>query len=118
MPKPYSNDLRCKLLGAYEGGHGSLRTLASRFNVSYDYARKISAQRRRHGQMERVAQRPRPARIGRIVEAALTERFVEVRDCSICVLQQKVKAVLGLSISQSYLWQIRKRIRAHMTLAA
>ena len=40
MAKAYSNDLRCKLLTAYDCGQGSLRALAALFSVSYDWAKK------------------------------------------------------------------------------
>jgi hypothetical protein len=56
MAKAYSNDLRCKLLTAYDLRQGSLRSLAGLFSVSYDWAKEISMQRLRSQQMERVAQ--------------------------------------------------------------
>src|SRR3989304_5768690 len=56
MAKAYSNDLRRKLLEAHDRGEGSLRELAERFGVSSPYAGKISAQRRRTGQVERGGQ--------------------------------------------------------------
>src|ERR1035441_8097915 len=51
MAKAYSDDLRCKLLTAYDRGQGSLRELAEVFSVSYDWAKKISRQRLRSQQM-------------------------------------------------------------------
>ena len=56
MAKAYSDDLRCKLLTAYDRGQGSLRAFAELFSVSYDWAKKVSRQRLRSPQMERVAQ--------------------------------------------------------------
>ncbi|MBI2815657.1 MAG: IS630 family transposase, partial [Acidobacteria bacterium] len=60
MARAYSNDLRRKLLEAYDRGEGTLAELADRFGVSTPWAWKISAQRRRTGQMERVEQRYGP----------------------------------------------------------
>src|SRR3989304_5425767 len=60
MAKADSNDLRRKLLEAYDRDEGSLRELAERFGVSSPYAWKISAQRTRTGQVERVEQRHGP----------------------------------------------------------
>ena len=57
MAKAYSDDLRRKILEAYDRKAGSLRELAERFGVSYAWARQISWQRRRTGQRERVEQR-------------------------------------------------------------
>ncbi|MBI2819716.1 MAG: hypothetical protein HYX73_07035 [Acidobacteria bacterium] len=56
MAKVYSNDLRRKLLEAHDRGEESLRGLAERFGVSSPYAWKISVQRKRTGQVERVEQ--------------------------------------------------------------
>ena len=42
MAKAYSDDLRRKVLGAYDRKAGSLRELSERFYVSYAWARKIS----------------------------------------------------------------------------
>lgn len=52
MAKAYSNDLRCKLLTAYDREQGSLRALSELFSVSYDWAKKISRQRLRRAVME------------------------------------------------------------------
>src|SRR3972149_1730403 len=57
MARAYSNDLRRKLLEAHDRGEGSLRELAGRFGVSGPWAWKISAQRLRTGQTQRVEQR-------------------------------------------------------------
>jgi transposase len=68
MAKPLSDDLRCRILQAYERKEGSQRELARRFGVSFEYVRKIRRQRRRSGQMERVAQ-SRHGRLSRFTEA-------------------------------------------------
>jgi transposase len=57
MAKSYGDDLRRKLLQAHDRGEGTLEQLAERFSVSAPWAWKISAQRKRTGQMERVEQR-------------------------------------------------------------
>ena len=57
MAKSYADDLRRKLLQAHDRGEGTLEQLAKRFSVSAPWAWKISAQRKRSGQMERVPQR-------------------------------------------------------------
>jgi transposase len=49
MARAYSNDLRHKLLSAYDKGQGSLSELAERFGVSRGWAWKISAYRTRTG---------------------------------------------------------------------
>src|SRR5260370_33748177 len=57
MAKSYGDDLRRKLLQAHDRGEGTLEQLAERFSVSVPWAWKISAQRKRSGQMERVEHR-------------------------------------------------------------
>lgn len=49
MPFPYSDDLRSKLLDAYEAGAGSLHQLATQFRVSWGYAKKIRMQQLQTG---------------------------------------------------------------------
>lgn len=68
MAKPLSNDLRCRILQAFERKEGSRRQLALRFGVSFEYVRKIRRQQRRSGRMERVPQ-SRHGRLSRFTEA-------------------------------------------------
>ena len=56
MTKPLSDDLRCRILEAYQHKEGSQPQLAQRFGVSFEYVRKIRRQWRRRGTRERVAQ--------------------------------------------------------------
>lgn len=43
MPEPIGNDLRRRLLAAWEAGEGSLRELAQRFHVSHQPQRAMVA---------------------------------------------------------------------------
>jgi len=56
MPKPLSDDLRCRILEAYARQEGSQAELGRRFGVSFEFVRKIRKQYRRTGQRERVRQ--------------------------------------------------------------
>ena len=58
MARAYGDDLRRKFLSAYDEGEETLEELASRFLVSLGWAKKISAQRNRSGQAERVPHQP------------------------------------------------------------
>jgi transposase len=112
MAKAYSNDLRCKLLTAYDRGQGSLRALAELFSVSYDWAKKISSQRLRSQQMGRVAQSRHGvvSRITPTVEAALLRQLHEQPDRTLAELQQGLQQSLGLCISSQHLWRVLKRL--------
>lgn len=60
MARAYSDDLRRKLLEAHDQGQASLSELAARYGVSRGWAWKISAARKRSGQVERQPYRPGP----------------------------------------------------------
>lgn len=112
MAKAYSDDLRCKLLAAFDAGQGSLRVLADRFSVSYDYAKKISAQRLRTRQSERVEQRSR-GRISRVtaaVEAELLRLLREQPDRVLVELQRDLSQSPGVVLSRAHLWRVLKRL--------
>lgn len=57
MARAYRNALRRKCLTAYDRGDGTSAELASRFSVSVGWTAKISAQRPRSRQAERVLPR-------------------------------------------------------------
>ena len=112
MAKAYSNDLRCKLLTAYDRGQGSLRALAELFSVSYDWAKKISRQRLRSQQMDRVAQSRHgvQSRVTPAVEAELLRQLREQPDCTLADLQKGLERSVGGSISSQHLWRVLKRL--------
>ena len=62
MARPYSDDLRQKLLEAHDLGRGSLVELAERFGVSRGWAWKISSARKRTGGTQRASYVPGPKR--------------------------------------------------------
>lgn len=111
MAKSYGDDLRRKLLEAYDRGEGTLDKLATRFSVSLPWAWKISAQRKHSGQMERVEQR-RGAR--RKVTPAVEERlrgWVEAQpDLTLAELQQKLEKAVHLHVSVGRLWQVLRQM--------
>ena len=73
MALPYSDDLRCKLLEAYEAGAGSLRELARQFRVSWGYSKKVRAHQVRTGSKQRVVQQRHgpPSRLSEAVQENL-----------------------------------------------
>jgi transposase len=111
MAKAYSDDLRRKILGAYDRKLGSLRELAERFCVSYAYARKISWQRRRTGQMERVEQRHGPLSGATAEVAARLRRLLrEQPDRTLAELQQGLWEAEGIHFSTQHLWRLLRRM--------
>ena len=112
MAKAYSDDLRRKILGAYDRKVGNLRELSERFCVSYAWARKISWQRRHTGQMERVEQRHgSPSRATAEVEARLRSLLREQPDRTLVELQQGLGEAEGVHFSMQHLWRLLRRMR-------
>ncbi len=124
MAKSYGDDLRRKLLQAHDRGEGTLEQLAVRFSVSAPWAWKISAQRKRSGQMERVEQRHGTVRK---VTAAVEQRlrgWVQAQpDLTLAELQQRLEKAHHLHVSIGRLWQVLRQMglrlkKSHSTPAS
>jgi transposase len=124
MAKSYGDDLRRKLLQAYDRGEGTLWQLAERFSVSAPWAWKISAQRKRSGQMERVEQRRGGGRkVTLAVEQRLREWVQAQPDLTLTELQQKLEKAHHLQVSIGRLWQVLRQMglrlkKSHSTPAS
>jgi transposase len=111
MARAYSDDLRMRLLEAYESGAGSLRKLALQFRVSWGYAKKIRAQQRRTGQKQRqVQQRRGPiSRMDATVQARLRDWLREQPDLTEAELRDRL-AGAGVSVSKSRVGQVLRQM--------
>jgi len=112
MAKAFSDDLRRRILQAWERENTSQTALAERFGVSYDYIKKIRKQQRRTGQMERSTQ-SRHGRISRVTPAVQQQMRNEVRqrpDGTLQELQEGVEKVTGVNLSRSLLWLWLERL--------
>lgn len=111
MAKSYGDDLRRKLLQAHDRGEGTLEQLAERFSVSTPWAWKISAQRKRSGQMERVEQRRGTVRkVTAEVEQQLRAWVQAQPDLILTELQQKLAKAHHLQVSIGRLWQVLRQM--------
>ncbi len=100
---------------AHDRGEGSLRELARRFGVSSPWAWKISAQRRRTGQMERVRQRHgRRSRVTVAVERRLRNLLREQPDRTLAELQQGVWEAEEERFSVQHLWRVLRRMQLRL----
>lgn len=97
---------------AYAGGGVSLRALAERFAVGFEYVRKIRKQQLRTGQMERVPQaRHGPAsRVTVAVQQQLRGQVREQPDLTLAELQQRLRKTAGVPMSKSLLWLWLQRL--------
>ena len=107
MPRPYSDDLRCRILKAYERGGISLGKLAERFQVSVPYVKKIRGQQLRTGRMERPSERP-PGPSRRItpeIAGQLREWVRNSPDLTLAELQQKIGQNCRVHLSLKPIWR-------------
>jgi transposase len=108
MARPYSDDLRYKLLEAYDEGQGSLAELSEQFGVSASWAWKISATRKRTGRTERPSYRP--GRKRRVNLEALAGLLRDHADATLVELQTELESKTGLRVSTQHLWRVVKRM--------
>jgi len=111
MSLPYSDDLRSKLLEAYEAGAGSLRQLAIQFRVSWGYAKKIRMQQLRTGSKARAEQKRRgyPSRVGAAARERLCAWLREQPDLSDEQLRQRL-AGAGVTVCSSRVGQLLRQM--------
>ena len=97
---------------AYAGGGVSLRALAERFAVGFEFVRKIRKQQLRTGQMERVPQaRHGPgSRVTVAVQQQMRGQLREQPDLTLWELQQRLRKSTGVQLSKSLLWLWLQRL--------
>lgn len=110
MPEPYSNDLRRKFFQAYDRGDGSLKELAKRFGVSEDWAKKLSARRRKTGQIEIRAWRHGPqSRVTSAIREWMERQLRRQPDLTLQELQQRLEREQRLRLSAGWIWILLRR---------
>lgn len=108
MARPYSDDLRRKLLQAHDQGKGTLAELADRFGVSVAWAWKISSAQKRTGSAER---KPYQAGPKVRVDREAVRRLLEAEpDLYLRELQAELKAFNGTQVSTPHLWKIVREL--------
>jgi transposase len=105
MARAYSDDLRRKFLEAYDAKEGSLRVLAQRFKVSAEWAFKVSADRKRTGQAERIVQTRYGAK-SRVDRQRITLLLTARPDMVLHELQTELIAQTGHRTSLPHLWRV------------
>jgi transposase len=111
MGKPLGDDLRRKLLYAYDQGEGTLAELAGRFLVSEGWAKKISAARNRTGQAERVPHCPgRKPHADDKVQQQVRCWFVRQPDLTLAEVQQKLLGEADVRLSLPQVWHLLQKL--------
>lgn len=111
MARAYSNDLRRKLLQAYDEGEGTLEELAERFRVSVSWAKKISARRTRTGEID--APRWRHGPLSRVTEAIaewMREQIRQQPDMTLRELQERLAESKGVGLSTGRIWWVLRQL--------
>ena len=112
MPAAYSNDLRRKLLEAYQQGEGTLEEMAERFSVGIAWVKKISAQFSRTGKMDRQpgAKRGPVSKITPEIERDLKLWIDGQPDLTLSELRRRLMEEGQVKISVSRLWGVLERM--------
>jgi transposase len=111
MPQPYSDDLRCKLLEAWEAGAGSLRELAEQFRVSWAYSKKVRKQQLKTGKKERPLQ-SHHGPVSRITDDAqqlLRDWLREQPDLTQAELSDRLQRI-GIQVCKSRVGQVLQQM--------
>ena len=111
MARAYGDDLRRKFLSAYDQGADTLEELAERFVVSVGWAKKISAQRRRTGQAERVAHHPgRKPRVGVETQKQVVAWVRAQPDLTLAELSARLHREASVTLSRGRVWYLVRKL--------
>lgn len=111
MARAYSDDLRRRILQAYQQQEGSEARLAQRFRVSLSYVKKIRRQLRRTGQMARVPHHPgRKPKFTEPVRQQLRSWLQQQPDLTLAELQEQLHRQAGVAVSLPALWTVLRKI--------
>jgi len=111
MATAYEDDLRRKFLSAYDRGAGTLEELAEDFGVSLGWAKKISAQRKRSGQAERVPYQPgRKWRAGAEAQRQVLSWFAAQPDLTLAEIQSKLASEAQVQLSRGRVWYLLRKL--------
>lgn len=111
MGRAYGDDLRRKFLSAYDEGDGTLEELAERFVVSLGWAKKISAQRNRTGQAERVLHQPgRKPRVGAQTQQQVVGWIRAQPDLTLAELSAKLHQEASVVLSRGRVWYLVRKL--------
>ncbi len=109
--KPYSVDLREKILRAYDAHRGSQRALAALFGVSRAFVERLVQRRRRTGQ---IAPRPhaggRKPRCDHAALAVVRQGLQEHTDATLAELCERLGQRRGLWVSVSTMSRLLTRL--------
>ena len=111
--RPYSIDLRERVVAAYEAGEGSLTVIGERFDIDRRTVFRWVHQRQQRGTLEPIKPRGRARMLDAAGEQALLELVDEQPDATIAELQQRLIDKIGVRLStgalSNYLARLDRR---------
>lgn len=111
MARAYDDDLREKLLAAYDQGKGSLVELAERFGVSEGWAWKISAQRNRTGEAKRASYHPgRKPHVDESTEKRVVQWIQAQPDLTLAEIEAKLLLEAKVRLSRGRVWYLLRKL--------
>ena len=109
MAKAYSDDLRRKILQAWEEGEESQEQVAKHFRVSVRYIGKIVHQKRVTGQAERIPHQPgRKPRFTPPIREQIRTWIRSQSDLTLAEIQEKLRQGEKLKVSLPSIWKMLK----------
>lgn len=112
--KAYSNDLRQKIVRAYENNEGSYRQLAKRFSVSLGFVQNLMKRYRETGQVD-----PLPHGGGSSPKLTpdqmelVAELIEKDRSATLAELCDRLYEITQIRLSQATMSRIRHRLKLH-----
>ena len=108
--RPYSEDIRIKIVKAYEDGEGSLRELAHRFDVSLSFARDLL---KRFHETGSVAPKSNVRPVKSKIDEASLNFILQLRGADphtpISTLCERLAEERHLQISRATMWRALKK---------
>lgn len=109
--KPYSVDLRQKIIDVYKEGNVSQRQLARQFRVALSFIQKLIKQYKETGNIApKVRTTQTPTKLTDDQLQVLKELVAENPEATLQELRQKLAAIAGVTISISTVHRMLRRI--------
>ncbi len=109
--KPYSVDLRQKIIDVYKEGNVSQRQLARQFRVALSFIQKLIKQYKETGNIApKVRTKQTPTKLTDEQLQFLKELVAENPEATLQELRQKLAATTGVTISLSTVHRMLRRI--------
>lgn len=109
--KPYSVDLRQKIIDVYAEGNVSQRQLARQFRVALSFIQKLIKQYKETGNISpKVRTKQTPTKLNDEQLQVLKELVAENPEATLQELREKLAAIAGVTISISTVHRMLRRI--------